>query len=95
VNLANVPTWAWVAFGVLAFLLAKRKGWLDPSPPAANDAPPPAAKAAQIVELRHVVDATAGAETSPGPKSDLAETRRVGFEFDVSIVPRPKGGNPP
>jgi len=99
-NLASVPTWAWIVAGVLAFLWAKRKGLLDASPAAGRDASsrtggdasPTPAGAAQVVELRHVVDSSPS--SSPATSSDeLTETRTVGFEFEVAVRPRPK--NPP
>lgn len=101
VNLSNLPTWFWYAAAAIAFVVAKRKGWLaglldqvpatpilpvPPASPTPTAAPPPTN---QVVEIRHV--AGSAGDASPSAGSDgLAETRRVDFGFDVTIVPRPK-----
>lgn len=89
-DLSNVPSWFWIGAAIVGFLYASRNGWLK-----APDATPAAsAKPAQVVELRHTIAGSEASAVVAGEPQDLTEVRRVGFEFDVAVTPRPKPKGP-
>lgn len=83
-NLSNLPTWFWIAAGVIAYFWATKRGLLAPIQLPQPTATTPAPVVYQQQVPIQAVD---------GP----TEIRRIPFEFQITVtpVPRPPATPPP